>query len=59
MLVYTPAMADPVTENKRMAFVFEKTFQFKPVVEGDIIHHEFIIKNTGTAPLEILKIDSG
>ncbi len=34
-------------------------FQFDPAIEGDVITHEFTVRNTGTAPLEILKIQSG
>jgi hypothetical protein len=54
-----PVMADTSPANKPIAHITEKTFQFDPVIEGDIVHHEFKLKNTGSAPLEILKIESG
>ena len=59
MFVCLPAIADTSPESKPIAFMAEKTFQFDPVIEGDAIHHEFILKNNGTAPLKILKIESG
>lgn len=59
MFVYMPVMADTSPANKPIAHITEKTFQFDPVIEGDIVHHEFKLKNTGSAPLEILKIESG
>ncbi|MGB5157764.1 OS_HP2 family (seleno)protein [Desulfobacterium sp. N47] len=34
-------------------------FQFDPVIEGTVITHEFIIKNTGNAPLSIEKVKTG
>jgi len=34
-------------------------YKFDPVIEGDVVTHEFILKNAGTAPLEILKVQSG
>lgn len=39
--------------------IAEPGFLFDPAVEGDVITHEFTIRNTGTAPLEILKVQSG
>lgn len=59
MIINQIAVADTSTEIKPIAFIGEKAFQFNPVVEGDRIHHGFTLKNNGTAPLEILKIESG
>jgi len=59
MIINQAAIADTSSESKPIALIVEKTFQFNPVVEGDRIHHEFILKNNGTVPLEILKIESG
>jgi hypothetical protein len=41
------------------AYLPDNIFEFKPVVEGTGIVHEFILLNQGDAPLEILKIESG
>jgi len=41
------------------AYLPENVFEFKPVVEGAEIVHEFILRNQGDAPLKILKIESG
>lgn len=59
MFINQIAVADTATEIKPIAFIGEKAFKFNPVVEGDRIHHEFTLKNNETAPLEILKIESG
>lgn len=37
----------------------EETFVFDTVVEGNEILHDFAVKNTGEAPLEILKVQPG
>jgi hypothetical protein len=34
-------------------------YKFDPVIEGDVVTHEFTLHNSGTAPLEIRKIQSG
>ena len=34
-------------------------FQFTPVVEGQEVIHDFIIQNTGAAPLEITNVKPG
>ena len=34
-------------------------FEFTPVVEGKEVVHDFIIQNTGTAPLEITNVKPG
>jgi len=37
----------------------QSVYEFKPVVEGTQIEHEFTIENRGTATLEILALKSG
>jgi hypothetical protein len=37
----------------------QKVFEFRPVVEGTEVVHEFVLQNQGDAPLAILKIESG
>jgi len=49
-----PAPADQKPE----AVVMEKVFNFESAWEGDTVTHDFMVKNKGTAPLEILKIDT-
>jgi hypothetical protein len=34
-------------------------YKFEPVIEGDMVTHEFTLTNSGSAPLEIRKIESG
>lgn len=41
------------------AYLPDNVFEFKPVVEGTEIVHEFILRNQGDAPLKVLKIESG
>lgn len=48
------AMADQKPE----AVVSEQVFNFETAWEGDTVIHDFMVKNQGTAPLEILKIDT-
>ncbi len=47
------------SENFPSALISEKTHRFEAIVEGDQVTHDFIIKNIGTAPLKIVKIESG
>lgn len=49
-----PALADQKPE----AVISERVFDFKSAWEGDMVTHDFILQNKGTAPLEILKIDT-
>lgn len=49
-----PGLADQKAE----AVLSEPVFNFKSAWEGDTVTHDFIVKNQGTAPLEILKIDT-
>jgi len=49
-----PAPADQKPE----AVLSEKVFNFESAWEGDTVTHDFILKNKGSAPLEILKIDT-
>jgi hypothetical protein len=38
------------------AFLPEKSFSFKEVLEGDVVTHGFIIENRGNAPLDIISV---
>jgi len=54
MMFPGPARADQKPE----AVLPEPVFNFNSAWEGDTVTHDFIVKNQGTAPLEILKIDT-
>lgn len=41
------------------AFLPESAYEFEPVLEGTQVTHEFVLKNRGDAPLNILQIKSG
>lgn len=41
------------------AVLYESIFEFKPLVEGTPVEHDFIILNRGDKPLKIVKIRSG
>jgi hypothetical protein len=55
----TTASSSTSTQGTPGATITDPSYKFDPVVEGDVITHEFTISNSGTAPLEILKIQSG
>lgn len=46
-------------ESQAEAVISNNVFEFKPVLDGTEVIHDFIIKNTGTATLEIEKIETG
>jgi len=41
------------------AVAVEPVFEFEPVLDGETVIHKFVIKNTGTAELKILKVRTG
>lgn len=49
----------PVIENQPVVFLPENQYRFAPVLEGTPVTHTFVIKNKGTAPLEIQKVRTG
>lgn len=42
-----------------LAVALEPIFQFKPVVDGEEVVHDFVIQNRGTAELEIQRVQTG
>ena len=53
-------LADDISSVKvPKAFLPENTFEFESVIEGDKISHDFVLKNNGTAPLTIIKLEAG
>ena len=53
--------AEPSGESKATAkaVAVEPVFTFEPVLDGETIAHTFVLKNTGTAELKILKVRTG
>jgi hypothetical protein len=47
-----------LAENHTSNFPYD-VFEFNPVLEGTDVINDFIIKNKGTAPLEILNVEPG
>jgi len=48
-----------VEEGQAKPVISNNVFEFKPVLDGTEIVHDFVIQNTGTATLEIEKIETG
>ena len=48
-----------VTKAFPSAFLPENRYEFSTILEGEVITHDFIIQNKGTAPLKIEKVKSG
>jgi len=46
-------------ESQAKAVISNNVFEFKPVLDGTKIDHDFIIQNNGNATLEIEKIETG
>jgi hypothetical protein len=46
-------------ESFPVAVAQKATFTFEPVVEGSIVRHEYIIENSGSAPLTIDRVKTG
>ncbi len=57
LLWHPPLFADTSTSTQGTPRISipDPGYQFEPVIEGDVIIHEFTIANDGTVPLEILK----
>lgn len=51
--------AENITRENPVAFLPEQIFEFEPVIEGNIVIHDFIIQNKGTALLVIHKVKTG
>jgi len=50
--------AEDVTQGQPIAFVPVDRYEFEPVLHGTEIIHDFVIQNTGTAPLEIKRVQT-
>lgn len=54
-----PAHAGDQAANTPLAVPVEPEFVFKPVMEGQEVVHDFVIKNDGKALLEIKNVKPG
>ena len=63
LTVFTVMMMAPAglhAEGKAPVAVFEtNTFDFGTAYEGNTVTHDFVVKNTGNADLEIYEVKSG
>jgi hypothetical protein len=57
--LHADTSSSTATQGTPSGSITDPGYKFDPVIEGDMVIHEFILTNTGTAPLEILKIESG
>ena len=53
----TDSSGEPKTTAKIVAD--QPIFEFEPVLEGETVTHTFVLKNSGTAELKILKVRTG
>jgi hypothetical protein len=59
LLLFSSAFAEkPDEKNRPQAHFPENTFTFDKVLEGTLVIHDFVIKNTGNAPLIVEKVKS-
>lgn len=60
-LLLAPALASAseVPVKAPQVFLPETLFEFQAVLEGTQVVHEFVLKNRGEAPLNILQVKSG
>lgn len=65
LLCYLPLSSETLTSTPSLSpadpslNITDPSYKFEPVIEGDVVIHEFTIKNSGGAPLKILKTESG
>lgn len=51
--------AQPAADPAPRAVLPESEYHFGKVVEGTQVRHEFVLKNQGKGPLQILKVEAG
>jgi len=61
LLLYQAGHAETKSEPVEFPVVnvVEGTYQFQTITEGNDIIHEFVLRNTGKAPLDIVKVKPG
>jgi len=55
----TSSSSSTAAQGTPSGFITDPGYKFDPVIEGDVVTHEFTITNSGTAPLKILKVQAG
>jgi hypothetical protein len=59
LLLFSSAFAEKPEEGKRPQAHFpENTFTFDKTLEGTLVMHDFVIKNSGNAPLIVEKVNT-
>lgn len=61
LILFTSAIAssaEDVTQGQPAALVPADRYEFEPVLHGTEIMHDYVIQNTGTAPLEIKRVQT-
>ena len=53
------SVSDILAQTFPVVFWTEKNYEFKEIPEGTPVVHDFILKNTGNAPLHIEKVLTG
>jgi hypothetical protein len=56
LLLMLIAGSQSLAQTSPVAFLPERKYEFEAVPEGSEVVHDFILKNTGTAPLHIKKV---
>lgn len=51
--------AETTTTETPDAAAVEPVFEFKPVLDGEEVVHDFVIQNKGSADLEIQRVQTG
>jgi len=61
LLAYQAGYAENTSEPAVLPVVnvVEGNYQFDTITEGNDVVHEFVLQNTGKAPLDILKVRPG
>jgi len=59
ILIQPLLLTTSFAEDSAFAQMSETTHRFESIIEGDKVFHDFIIKNIGSTPLKIVKIESG
>lgn len=61
LLIATAACfgAETATTGTPEAVAAEPVFEFKPVLDGDEVVHDFVIQNKGSAEVEVQRVQTG
>lgn len=59
LIAVAAGASNTAPENGPKAEAAQSTFQFDPILEGEEVVHDFILRNTGTAELVIENVKTG